>query len=257
MKRELFSVQKLVNDYLTEQYQKTRHEKKDFWRVSDMGKCLRGRYYKRLEIEPTNPPDERALRKFEAGNIFHWWLQRRIRYAASEMANVKVIGMEKEVRDDKLNVVGHYDALIQIGRMKILYDFKTVHSNAFHYRDQNKILTQKHHALQIGLYLMLLKKEHPDLSEARLLYISKDDLSVAELKVLLTPVLKKEILPPLPPLIMKDPVKNRWVINWQAEYCTYHDLCMGQPREVWLKKAQELAEEKNKGLKSKKRKSKT
>jgi hypothetical protein len=268
MKGESFSVQKLISDYLAEEYRRSQREPKDYWRVSDMGHCLRGRYYKRQGAKPTDPPDERTLRKFQAGNIFHWWLQRQVRYAASEMSGVRVIGMEREVRNDKLHVVGHYDALVQIGRKKLLYDFKTVHSNAFHYREQNKSLTQKQHAMQLGLYLMLLHQEHPDLTEARLLYISKDDLSVAETKVILTPALKREILrelkilneswekkklPPTPPLIVKDSVKNKWVINWQAQYCPYHDLCMNEPKEVWMKEAREAAELKNIQLKKRKK----
>jgi len=55
----------------------------------------------------------------------------------------------------------------------------------------------------------------------------------------------------VPPLIIKDPLKGKWVINWQAQYCSHHDLCMGKPKELWMKEAREMAEAKNRMARSK------
>lgn len=45
---------------------------RDYCWASEMGQPLIDRYLKMTGVQPTNPPNMRSLRKFEAGNIFEW-----------------------------------------------------------------------------------------------------------------------------------------------------------------------------------------
>lgn len=49
-------------------------EPRDYIWASELGSAFIDRYYKMQGIEPTNPPDYRARRKFEAGNIWEWMI---------------------------------------------------------------------------------------------------------------------------------------------------------------------------------------
>lgn len=76
--------------------------------ASEMGYPLIDRYMKMTAITPTNPPNERAKRKFFAGNMFEW-----IVWSVFNMAGV-VISKQEEVwvKDGALDVKGKSDFLI-------------------------------------------------------------------------------------------------------------------------------------------------
>lgn len=47
-------------------------EKRNYIYASELGKSYIDRYLKMWAIKPTNPPNERSLRKFQAGEIWEW-----------------------------------------------------------------------------------------------------------------------------------------------------------------------------------------
>ncbi len=173
-KNKDFSLTEIIAKQIDEE-RKIKIRDNNYWHGSDMGLCPRKRFYKRLGIDGKDF-DERTLRVFKCGDIFHEWLQDLL-----NKQNV-LVGYEETLKDDKLNYKGHYDALIRIGDRLILYDFKTVNSMAFTY--YNKQGFPKYHKSQLMSYVYFLRKQkYPQLEEGRMFYISKDDLRTVEVPV--------------------------------------------------------------------------
>ena len=214
-KKTLFwSATELHNEYLKSKF--SQKSETDFWRGSDFGRCLRMRIYSRKRVPKTEELTLQQMRKLEQGNIIHWYWQRRF-----EDLGI-LVAKEMELKDEKLNYCGHFDALVNIGKIKhldlsdkpdnwftnflrdfkkkyektgdhlLLYDIKSQHSLTFTYL-QERGRAQPHHIMQIASYLVFAKREFPSLSEGRILYSSKDDGRVLECPVILTKKLEEKV----------------------------------------------------------------
>lgn len=188
-------VRQIIDDYLIEK-SKQRRDYKEYWSASSAGYCMRRVIFDRMGV-PEVKPDARKYRIFEAGHIFHSWIQ-----GLTKEAGIS-IEQETEVIDDQLKIKGHFDDLIRIDlneggepvqygeesrkTIKILYDYKTVSSRSFKYGDE----ISHYHRMQLGTYLYLLKGE---VKEARILKISKDDLRMKEQQLMWTPDLEKQVV---------------------------------------------------------------
>lgn len=173
----------------------------DYWSASSAGYCMRLNILKRLKIPPINEireDDERNTRVFEAGHIFHEWMQRITTDAGLS------IGQELELQDEKLMVRGHIDDLIEINGGLILYDYKTANSQAFNYA---KPTIGHYHKMQLATYMYMLRNEGlsisdssnspldlKNLTEGRIMQISKDDLRMREQQLLFTTDLEKQVV---------------------------------------------------------------
>lgn len=199
-----------IDEYL----KKKSEEKRDYgqyWSASSGGYCMRKLVFERLGVPPVEKDgDERKTRVFEAGKIFHTWVQEITKNASLSIAQ------ELELQDEELMVRGHIDDLVLIGRNTavnggklILYDYKTQHSGAFTWQKDRPI--SYYHRLQVGTYMYMLRKykvagsdvwfgeedNHVyarDLSEARILKISKDDLRMNENQVLWDDQLEADVM---------------------------------------------------------------
>lgn len=165
-------VRPLIDEYL----QKKSEEVRDYgiyWSASSAGQCKRLIVFKRLGL-PKVPEivedSARSTRVFEAGHIFHEWVQRITKNAGISISS------EQELLEPKYFIKGHYDDLLDINGRKVLYDYKTANSKAFNYDFGLSDL----HRMQLGTYMLMLRKEHPDLTEARILQIEKDTLRMRE-----------------------------------------------------------------------------
>jgi hypothetical protein len=181
----------------------------DYWSASAAGYCMRKQIFQRLGL-PEIGEDARKQRVFSAGHIFHDWIQELTREAGLSIAQ------EVELQDEKLMIRGHFDDLVLVDNNLILYDYKTVNSRSFTYAKANGNTMSHYHRLQLATYMYMLRKngitapveEDEDsiktkfseakrlinLSEARILKISKDDLRMEEQQLLWTPELEKEIV---------------------------------------------------------------
>jgi PD-(D/E)XK nuclease superfamily protein len=147
----------------------------DYFRVSSAGYCYRHNIMKRLGVPPVpgQENDVRTIKVFTAGHIFHEWMQRLTKEAGIS------VSQEDEVRDPEYELVGHYDDLVRIDEGKlILYDYKTQNSRAFTWQKGKPIST--FHKYQLGTYMWQLRNQYPELDEARILKISKDDMRMHE-----------------------------------------------------------------------------
>lgn len=176
-----------IDDYLRQKSLEVRSYG-DYWSASSAGYCYRKLMFERWGVPPVKKEsDARKTRVFEAGHIFHRWVQE-----ITEDAGLS-IAQELEVQDDDIMVRGHIDDLVDIGGRLILYDYKTQHANAFTWQKGRPI--SHYHKMQAGTYLHMLRhnKAYKDLDEARILKISKDDLRLDENQLIWTKELDDEV----------------------------------------------------------------
>jgi len=196
-----------IDAYLLEESKKTRSYG-DYWSASSAGYCMRKVIFERLGVPHVeNDSDARKQRVFTSGHIFHSWIQELTKEAGLSIAQ------EVELIDDDIMVKGHFDDLVLVSEKPeylmdmidpktatkpapkqhlILYDYKTQNSRAFSYK-RDKM--SHFHRLQLGTYMYIIRKtEHPELTEARILKISKDDLRMSEEQLLWTADLEKDVV---------------------------------------------------------------
>ena len=206
-------IRPLIDEYLKKKEAEER-DYGEYWSASSAGYCMRLNILKRLKIPPVPEIAEdraRTIRVFEAGHIFHEWIQRITKDAGISIAQ------EVELQDEDLMVRGHFDDLVLVGgpivnedgtagmeeRNLILYDYKTQNSQAFNYKRPEM---GHSHKMQLGTYMYMLRKytgkdittdipmNLETLTEARILKISKDDLRLHEEQMFWTPDLEKEVV---------------------------------------------------------------
>lgn len=175
-----------VDKYLDDKSKEVR-DYGDYWSASSAGYCMRKVIFDRMHVTPTQI-DSRKQRVFEVGHIFHEWIQRITKDSGVSIAQ------EIELQDEELMVRGHIDDLVSVNDMLILYDFKTAHSRSFTYKKDKPM--SHYHKMQLGTYLYMLRqqKEYKDLTEARILTISKDDLRMDETQLMWNDGLKKAVV---------------------------------------------------------------
>ena len=165
---------------------------------------------------------------------------------------------EERVESPEHHFSGRADLIVTGDDKSVLYEIKTMHSQGFWYRQKSGGLALPHHELQVTSYMWMLKDRYPDL-EARICYVSKDDLAVLTAPVTYREETVNEVkrqlavlnqaweshIPPEPvPAIIYDEMLGKWVVNWQAKYCNSHDKCAGDPE--WLPQAEKQVKDLNK-----------
>jgi len=192
-----------IDEYL----KKKSVEKRDYghyWSASSSGYCMRLNIMRRLGVPKVPELEDNATqtRIFEAGHIFHEWLQRITKEAGLSIAS------EVELQDEELMIRGHFDDLVLIDGKLQLIDYKTAHSASFNFKKRQTEIGH-YHKMQLGTYMYMLRdiRNHTltnlvddkginisELSEARILSISKDDLRMHEQQLLWSPQLEKEVV---------------------------------------------------------------
>lgn len=156
-------IQQLINEaLLAKQAERSKRERSGKFSPSMFGRCYRAQIWDRKNEEVTNPPDERALRVFAVGNIFHDWIQS---YLPKHDCEVLI-----ETEDIK----GYADIVFD----DCVTDLKTMHSKGFWWMAKSNYDMKKEklpNILQVCAYAWLLNKP-----KASLCFISKDDLCINE-----------------------------------------------------------------------------
>lgn len=195
-------IRPIVDQHLLEKSQEVR-DYGPYWSASSAGYCMRKLIFERLGVPTTQGADPRKQRVFSAGHIFHEWLQGLTRNAMVSIAQ------EVELVDDDIMAKGHFDDLVRIDGKLILYDYKTQNSRAFSWERINGGEMSHYHRYQLATYMYMLRKMkvlvtedddgHPmfnveNLSDGRILKISKDDLRLSEQVLTWSPQLEKEVV---------------------------------------------------------------
>lgn len=243
------NVQELINQAV-----RTNRERKEqrHWFISRLGACPTGQYLERLGAEPDAPFTDRLMRVFNVGNVFEKWIVDLVADQMVPFTNDPLLSQVADeafrleqkaqwieehtqlpVEDVALDISGYADLLIEKDGNRILYEIKSKNSRAFWYMVDKGEGANRQHEIQLWVYLNLL-----DIPEGRLLYVSKDDLTIAEFTVRrddhklnievaeilagLNEAWEKKV-PPQPITDKKD---------WRYKYCNWHKQCMEYAKET-------------------------
>lgn len=194
---------------------------------SQLGGCHRAHYYKIKQLEPTIKPSIGALSNFEVGFL---WEQIMLEGLQKQKIDHQ---FQVEFYDPELNMSGTADFIIKHGDEEIMWDTKTQRSEWFWYRQKmSKTYSlwkdDYHYMIQQGCYLLMAKRQNRPITKSILAFISKDDGFVgAQINVLLTPQLEKEIMDRVKELngyLERDEVPPCTCEGWKMGYCD-----MGRP----------------------------
>jgi len=156
------SIQQKIDEALKKEQEKERTHSGKYW-ISSLGRCLRFQYWQMKNEPQTNPVDSRTLRVFKCGSLFHDFVQGFV----NGQAQTEVLTETDELKG-RADIVTD-DEVIEI---------KSQHSFAFHYmrKETYDIVKEKEcNILQLMTYAWILKKP-----KGRLIFVSKDDLCIAE-----------------------------------------------------------------------------
>lgn len=258
---------------------------RNYIRASEIGYPMLDRYLKMMGEEPTNPFDDRILRKFQAGHVFEWIVGLVLKRAGlfqETQTEVKITGK------DHLTVLGHLDFIaggkpnmIKAGKaimdMKLpfglntvalevikwlekkypdgmeetIYEVKTVNSLVFWRQFKSGMdKAYPHHQLQLYTYMKALKA-----SSGHLIYISKDDLMLAEVEVkadeelehkwhqdvqTITSHYNNKQVPQREQDIVWNGEKKKFEANWLLSRSLYFDKITGIKKEKWEEQVKRL-----------------
>jgi hypothetical protein len=213
-------LQQKVNEALRLKYEQgLLRERSGLYSPSSFGRCFRAQFWNRKNELKTNPPDERSLRIFAVGNLFHDFVQQFYPDAQKEV----------EVKTD--DCMGYAD----IVNGDCVYDIKSQHSRAFWYMQKSGYDVNKEklpNIMQVCFYGKILGK-----SKGVLVFISKDDLVIQEYAFevdkfwnvireeidTLVGYWSRDLLPPASPRVYgtdKDGSSRECM-----KYCSYRDKC--------------------------------
>lgn len=245
------------NESLDTDRQRPLEKREHVW-ASELGKSYYDRYYKMQGRTATTPPNMRARRKFEAGNLMEWVVTQVLTragvlhttqdYIVCDEGDVRVTGKNDFMAGGKIQDVNLDDlpdtfAMVAEAAVTAL---KNKFPNGI--RDQGLELKScsafifekylkapgEHHALQAFHYAYNTKKPFI------LVYICRDDLRVCEWVILpdnqklkrkyfddlvgmrnVLDAAEKGVMPEKEPLLLYDEKEQRFSKNWEVEYSLY------------------------------------
>jgi hypothetical protein len=252
---------------------------RDYIYASELGKSFYDRYWAMHGRNATNPPNTRAQRKFEAGNLTEWVVLQILKRSKVLQDTQVVI----ENADGDMRVRGRCD-FIAGGKIDKDVDFsdlpesfavisevaledlrkkypdglaeqglelKSCSGTMFNVYEQAPAL---HHGLQSFHYAYGLNKPY------HLSYISRDDLRMVEYVILpdserwkklyyediatmaeIYRVSESEIADYKEPLLTYDPDTNKFKKNWKVEYSNYLDDYGFERSDIYGDEASKLA----------------
>ncbi len=219
---EIKTIQQLIDDSLV---RKIKHKPSGKINASQLGKCYRAQFWYRKGEEPSNPIDARTLRVFKVGDLFHEFVESFLPEHQREV--------EFENEDIKLRA----DIVLD----DEVIDIKSQHSRAFWYMQKSgyDIAKQKEtNILQVMAGAYFLNKP-----KGKLIFISKDDLCIAEYQFFMTnwkDKVETELhnLRSIWTLGVLPDAKPRAYMNDKGEsgecgYCGYLDKCKNEGGYIW------------------------
>lgn len=232
------NIEKMVNDFLAKKKIEGDELHSEFTgliNASSLGQCRRRIYYAIEKFPPTNPPDERTLRVWSAGDLFHQFVQDIALLGVEETALI-----EQSYKDDVVSV--RVDMLTE----NEVYEFKSMHSHKFWHiqkeleKGKSIFDFQIDHVLQVGLGAKVFNKPI-----ANLVYISKDDLCIKQFVLNakeiiplvdqelaeITEMLNIGLLPPPKPRLYGDKIDPKLKCPQECGYCAWREMCFNEQQQ--------------------------
>lgn len=195
---------------------------------SMLGGCMRAHYYAIKHIPQTTPPGPGALLNFELGKLWEQPINEALKASGLEYI------YHKKMYDIQLNVEGELDFAIrdpETDEWEVI-DSKTESILAEKYRlgrKQTFLEASDRYVIQLGTYMLLLKRQGKKVSRGRFLVITKDNGMMKEHFVPYTQELEDRILARIERLNkhLKDgtiPECECQNEAWMTQYCSYGTL---------------------------------
>lgn len=195
---------------------------------SMLGGCMRAHYYAIKHVPMTTPPGPGALLNFELGKMWEEPIKN-----ALEASGLKYL-YHRKMFDIELNVEGELDFAICDGiddEWEVI-DSKTESILAEKYRQRAKqtfLEASDRYVIQLGTYMLLLKRQGKKVSRGRFLVITKDNGMIKEYFVPYTQELEDRVMERINTL--NKHLKDRTIpkcecgdTNWGVGYCQYGDV---------------------------------
>lgn len=189
------------------------------WYASQLGTCNRKQVLARLGVPSSNEITAEGIGRMKIGKDQEERLIEEMKEAGIPIID-KVDG--EQIRVELGSVSGRLDAEVLTEPLEI----KSQNSKSFWYDKKRESKIKHSHQFQLGFYLLAQNK-----SSGKIIYISKDDATMVELEMKLTPQLKRDIQKKIREL---DDFWSRGVIppaipdeSWEcsARWCPYYTLC--------------------------------
>jgi len=208
--KKMWGFAEVWNAGLSEMFQRPMKQRDNLW-ASELGKAPVDLWLKMRAVEPTNPPNPRSMRKFEAGNVFEWIVslilkragilqesQKWSSYQYPDLLEVTgkadfIAGGKPDIEKFKTEMeqMNFPDVFLRNGEKMIKYflenypdgltemplEIKSVSAFMFEALEKNKSAS-KIHRLQTFHYLKSTNKPI-----ATIVYICRDDLRMMEFLV--------------------------------------------------------------------------
>ena len=218
----MISIQALIDESIKKS-QESRKDKPRSGKISPsgLGRCFRYQYLYRKGEPPSNPIDERTLRVFKVGDLFHDFVQGFLP------------DYQSEVRCEQDDILGYADVVLDDS----VLDIKSQHSFAWHYMEKpgyNVYKEKLNNWLQVACYAEILEKP-----KVGLVLISKDDLCIAqywspterfshELSEELTQVRFNWASQKEPPAKPRCYIDKKTGKSKECGFCLFQDKCKGE-----------------------------
>lgn len=224
------------------------------WHPSSLSsECSRKAIYTFRGVEESDPADSRARRVFRVGHILHEFAQT----AVAKAPGVKKAYHELRIDDPELNIAGHTDDLVEFedGSYE-LQEYKSKNSRSMEVALSKGELPDRAHVVQAGVYMFVLRRRGAvakdretgldtiipplgdKLSQARITYLSKDDMRVEEFVVPWDDDAERLIREQLdyleeyrqaewslPPRLPMQGKKKHWMCEWKTGRCPFFSRC--------------------------------
>lgn len=212
-------------------------EKKVITRISPslLGGCPRVHYFKIKGIEPTTPPNVGALLNFQVGFIWEELMEKALKESGVEYK------YQMPLEDEELNVAGTLDFLVKTENGLVVMDSKTESVRSADYRrraGQSYLDDHKRYIIQVGTYILLLRRKGYDIKQGRLINIVKDNGFIEEHTFDYTKALEDEILARIELLnhhLKTNTLPPCTCEGWEVGYCDY-----GNPNTMAENKTKKL-----------------
>ena len=184
---------------------------RDYIWASELGGSMIDRYLKMKAIKPTNPPNARSLRKFEAGNIWEWLIglilrqagillntQEWLRYQYPDLISVtgkldmlaggqpdydkainslKALILPEVIERGAADILKYLIGMYPNGLKNIVLEIKSVSSFMFE-RYEKIQKANNNHRMQLFHYL-----KSKGMDEGHVIYICRDDCRMMEIEI--------------------------------------------------------------------------
>ena len=220
------NIEQLVNDFLKHKQEQSNkdHGYTGLINASLLCQCHRRQFYAIQKIEVSNPIEERTLRVFACGDLFHEFLQNIMTKSTTGLP-------EQSYKNDLVSVRADFVD------DESVYELKSQHSRKFFYindelkKGKSIIEIAPDHVFQVILCAKCFNKKI-----AHLVYISKDDLCIKQFTFNVTELLPRveeevakikqmldygQLPPPEPRLYGKDSGGH----PKECSYCNWKSRC--------------------------------